>query len=308
MGIVSNRELKMDNKVLSSILKKKLIETFDYTIKFLEKYNLRWYVSSGTAIGAVRHHDIIPWDDDIDIFLPREDYDKFLELSKKMDERKYKLYSYYDEGYYHPYYKVVDMNTTIWEDRLKPCVLGVYVDVFPLEDTNVTPEEYDFIHEDCNKKLKLWYRSLSIPTLNTFIDLLLHARLKSVLFVIENAFYYRWRRKHYLKQYIAAHERYYQPNGIYYTHAFGFGGGEKDIYPKDWFANVVKMPFNRIIVNVPAGYHEYLTQVFGDYMTPPPIDKRVDTHGESRFYINLKERLDIKEIERRVSKGVTREY
>ena len=297
----------MDVNIFNSKLKKKLIDTFDYTIQFLEKYNLRWYVSSGTAIGAVRHNDIIPWDDDIDIFLPREDYDKLFKLRKKMDEDRYRLYSYHEKGYYHPYFKIVDMNTTIWEDRLKPYVLGVYVDVFPLEDTNITPEEYDAIHDDCYLKLNRWYRSLSIPTLRTFLNLLSHFRLRSVISVVENVLFYHWREKYYLHNYINAHNRYYQHDGAFYTHAFGFGGGKKDIYKKEWFENVIKTPFNRLTVNVPAGYNEYLTQVFGDYMTPPPIEKRVDAHGESRFYINQKGRNGIKEIEKRVSNGVTRE-
>ncbi|MBR6088023.1 MAG: LicD family protein [Prevotella sp.] len=292
----------------NDFFKTKLLEVFDYTIQFLESNNLRWYVSSGTAIGAVRHHDIIPWDDDIDIFLPREDYDKLFSLRYKMEESRYRLYSYHDAGYYHPYFKIVDMNTTIWEDRLKPCILGVYVDVFPLEDTNITSGEYDVIHADCYKKLSLWYRSLSIPTLRTFYDLLLHFRVRTIFAVLENLLFYRWHRDSYLNQYINAHEKYYQSNGEFYTHAFGFGGGKKDIYEKKWFAEVIKMPFNRLTVNVPIGYHEYLTQVFDDYMTPPPVEKRVDTHGESRLYVNLKERIDIKEIEKRVAKGFTREY
>lgn len=298
----------MDKESFDSVLKRKLIDTFDYTIQFLENNNLRWYVSSGTAIGAVRHHDIIPWDDDIDIFVPREDYDKLLELSKKMDESKYKLFSYHDKGYYHPYYKLVDMNTTIWEDRLKPFLLGAYVDIFPLEDTNITPEEYDTIHAECLNKLSLLYKAFSLPTVSTLWDLFIHFRAKSVLSVFENVLYYCWRKDSYLEQYVSAHNKYYQTDGKYYAHAFGFGGGKRDIYKKEWFREVIKMPFNRLTVNVPVGYHEYLTQVFGDYMTPPPVEKRVDTHGDSRYYINLKERVDIKEIEKRVKKGITREY
>lgn len=295
----------MEQESFNELLKSKLIEVFDYTIQFLNSRGLRWYVCAGTAIGAVRHKDIIPWDDDIDILMPRSDYDKLLECSNEMDGSGYKLFSLKDNGYYHPYYKIIDMNTTIWENRLIPYVLGAYVDIFPLEDTNITPTEYEALHNKCMKDLHKFHRSLTIPRFNVFVDLFIHKRLKTFLNVVNNALFYRWFRKYFLNKFVKDENKFYSPNGLNYAQPYGYCGAENEIYKKEWFADVIKGPFNRLTANIPVGYDQYLTQLFGDYMTPPPEDKRRCHDG--RYYINLKERLTIPEIEKRVKKGITRE-
>ena len=75
------------------------------------------------------------------------------------------------------------------------------------------------------------------------------------------------------------------------------------VYPKDWFSGNLKLLFEGLQINVPSGYDEFLTQIYGEYMTPPPEDKRVLCHDELRYYINLKERLSLEEVKRRVANG-----
>lgn len=96
-------------------MKNKLNEVFQFTIDFLNSYNLNWCVAYGTAIGAVRHHGIIPWDDDIDIFMPREDYNKFMSLRGELYDTHYRIIAMGDDNYWLPFAKLFDSNTTIWE-------------------------------------------------------------------------------------------------------------------------------------------------------------------------------------------------
>gem|GEM_PF-4050912 len=82
------------------MLKKALTSTLKGFINFCEQHNLRYYAAFGTAIGAVRHHGIIPWDDDIDVYMPREDYNKFLSLRGTLENSEYEIVDIENKGYY----------------------------------------------------------------------------------------------------------------------------------------------------------------------------------------------------------------
>ena len=101
--------------------------------EFCAREGLRWFISFGSAIGTVRHGGMIPWDDDIDVYMPREDFRKLLSLP---DPEGYEIVhlSRSSQPLPYTYAKFCDANSTIWEQRKYPCVIGVFIDVFPLED------------------------------------------------------------------------------------------------------------------------------------------------------------------------------
>ena len=83
--------MKYNDSEEDVMLKKALISTLKGFVNFCEQHNLRYYAAFGTALGAVRHHGIIPWDDDIDVYMPREDYNKFLSLRGTLESSEYEL-------------------------------------------------------------------------------------------------------------------------------------------------------------------------------------------------------------------------
>lgn len=103
---------------------------------FCEEHSLRYYLAYGTLLGAVRHKDIIPWDKDIDIFMPRPDFEKFLELTQNSDiKENIKSFSWKNtKGYYLPWIKVCDMSTRLVITRTTSKIpFGVWIDIFPLD-------------------------------------------------------------------------------------------------------------------------------------------------------------------------------
>lgn len=95
--------------------------------------NLKYYLAYGTLLGAVRNQKIIPWDDDVDVIMPREDYMKLLEIFPT--ESNYKLLSIYNvKSYYYPFLKIVDKRTKLEEKNFNKIQdMGVYIDVFPID-------------------------------------------------------------------------------------------------------------------------------------------------------------------------------
>ena len=105
--------------------------------KICNRHQLTYYAIGGTAIGAVRHHGIIPWDDDIDVGMPRPDYERFLEICRTSDLGNYELVSNETHRNYNlPFPKFCNRNTTLVERMDVPCVIGLFIDIFPLDNTS----------------------------------------------------------------------------------------------------------------------------------------------------------------------------
>ena len=123
----------MDRKYINvEELKHIQLDMLSDIAEFCEQNNIKYFLAYGTLIGAIRHKGYIPWDDDIDICMPRPDYDKFLSLYNKKDSA-YKAVAFeLDENYKLPFAKVNDTRTVMWETMYDQDVFGVYIDVFPL--------------------------------------------------------------------------------------------------------------------------------------------------------------------------------
>ena len=131
------RELRERFNPDGSLLRKQQLRMLDillYVDKVCKEHNIRYWLSSGTLLGAVRHGGFIPWDDDLDIEMLREDYDKFIEVFKDNDDYALQTYKS-DKHYYRTFAKVRDLHSQISEFELDKHYKyrGIFIDVFSIE-------------------------------------------------------------------------------------------------------------------------------------------------------------------------------
>lgn len=296
----------MENINFNKAFREKLLEAFRFTINFIELHNLRWCVAYGTAIGTVRHKGLIPWDDDIDIYMPRHDYEKLLDLKPEFSNTNYDIVSTRDKDYYLRFGKIYDKTTTLMETHHFRYNIGVYIDIFPLDSIEENSDLSRKNYYEAKRLFEKYKFSLANINIKDMISLILKGRFGTLYswysVFLKNAFVNSSKQ---LLKYNSFIKRHSNPNGNYYC-SFASTASNIEIYPREWFDSFISVPFEDMTVRLPIGYDAYLTHNYGEYMTPPPSDKQVPHHGQ--YYVNLNERLSLEEIERRVQKGETRVY
>ena len=258
-------------------LKKIQVEILDYIDKFCKKNKINYWIDCGTLLGAIRHSGYIPWDDDIDIGMLRDDYDKFLRLFNNEDS-KYKLLAVENNNdYYFAFGKVVDTNTVLFEpDEETGIKTGVYIDVFVYDnapdDDKLVKEMYD--KRDYYNKFRIAQLYPSLYDKTSF--------KKRIMRFFLNLYLKFLPKNYYTKKCIQNSKKYIYNN----TKRVGnFTSDAKIICDKHIFNSFIPVTFENKKYPAPVGYDEWLKAFYGDYMKLPPKEKQVSNHKFKAYYI-----------------------
>lgn len=279
--------------------KRILVRTLQAFDKFCTDHRLRYFATGGTAIGAVRHKGIIPWDDDIDVAMIREDYDRFISLKNELKNSKYEIVDPSNPGYYLSYAKFVDKTTTLWEVEQYEFVIGVFIDVFPLNHVEDNIERI----KDYQKEFLTTcychfggYQNLFCKSNLKYLSLLHPRRIYYWLYLLN----LKIRKKYYSKRFWEYEAQLRASKGnrlLNYDTQYAM---EKELFKSEWFEKQIRVPFEDTEICLMGGYDEYLTQMFGDYMTLPPVEQRISHHYH--YFLDLDRRWSLNEIKSYLSK------
>lgn len=254
-------------------MQKKMLEMLLYFKDFCAKHDLMFYLCGGAAIGAIREHGFVPWDDDIDVFMPRADYERFAELWKKYGDKDRYVYCRTNDkvNFHHSCTSLRDPNTTFicsYNQNLDICH-GVAFEIAPIDG--------------CPSS-KLARR---IQLFHAFVYALFNTQRlpnnKGKMFRIMATVLYKLIPSPKVRYKIWKHaeremSKYSWDECEYVTELIGSVKGMLYKHPKKWFASQKWVDFEGYKVPVMAGYDHYLTRIFGNYMQRPPKDQQHAKH------------------------------
>ena len=251
-----------------------------------EELDIRYYLLWGTLIGAVRHKGLIPWDDDIDIGIPRKDVQRIIDYynSAKNINNYYKAYTTSTkENYFFPVKRIVDTRTIVKGEKRptkKQCDCGIFVDVYPIEEAGETFEEASKFLRQQGKLVMM--RDFSIK------DKFVHAKT-SLLYTVAKIPLYLFAKVMGFKFWDNMLERRSNKRSASDTQYKCVWTGcscnpDKGVYHRDVFEKTEKARFEQYYFSIPAGYDEILTRSYGDYMKLPPENERIGHHEYKAYW------------------------
>lgn len=251
-------------------LKNMLVDMMKWFHEFCVRNNLRYYVLGGTMLGAIRHEGFIPWDDDIDIGMPRNDYERLIELMNKETKGRYVLETpdTEEKDFYYAFSKLYDTKTTLIENTKYQIKRGIYLDIFPLDGVGNSFEESKRFAESVYKyddllmlkiagfrKGRSFYKNIAV-----FLFRFLPVNSKKILKKLTN----KCKEKNY-------------DECTWIGNLLG-AWRLKEVMPKEYLGVPTLYKFENIEVFGAEYANEYLTSLYGDWKKLPPFEKRVTHH------------------------------
>ena len=257
-------------------LRKIQLEILDNVDNFCKKHNINYWLDCGTLLGAVRHSGYIPWDDDIDIGMLREDYDKFLTQYNKNNKR-YQLFAVENsDDYYFAFGKVIDTNTVLYEPDEKTGIkCGVYIDIFVYDNA---PDDDEKVQKMYDKRD--YYNKLRIAQL--YPNLYDHESLfkKTIRFFVN--IYLKFLPKNYYTTKVVENSKRYMNQKT--KRVGNFTSASRIICDKHIFDSFTEVTFEKRKYPAPKGYDAWLKSFYGDYMKLPPKEKQISNHQFKAYY------------------------
>lgn len=258
-------------------VKKIQIEILDVVAAFCEENKINYWLDSGTLLGAVRHKGYIPWDDDIDLGMLREDYDKFMLLFNK-NNTKYKFVCFENNNdYYLAFGKVIDTTTVLYEPDKNGSKLAINIDIFIYDNA---PDDDKLVKKMYDRRDKLAYMALfsrgsQILPRDTFLKKAEKSLLHIVFLGVSS--------KKCVSKLVDNSKTY---KNVTTRRVGNFTATTRIASDKRIFNSFVDVEFEGKFYKAPVGYDEWLTDFYGDYMQLPPADKRVSHHQYEAYLLD----------------------
>ena len=256
-------------------IKKIELEILTDVAEYCEKNAIRYYLSGGSMLGAVRHHGFIPWDDDIDIQMPRPDYERFI------NEYSNPVYSVccweHDKDYLCTYAKVEDTRTVLAENGDFGRNVGISIDVFPVDGLPADEKKMD---RRIRKMKALW----GLVVCATVKDISKRTKIKRLEIRIMRVIYKLFPLKSYATGCVIREAQKYPFDFSDKVATVVWGYGKREVISKSTATDYIKLDFEGRQFNVPRNYEDYLCHVYGDYMKLPPEQERVYKHHAKAWW------------------------
>ena len=234
-------------------------------------YNISYEVDGGTLLGAVRHKGFIPWDDDIDVRMLRQDYDRFISICRTvLDRNKYFLQTYEtDPGYRWGYARILRRGTFFQregQDALK-MKRGIFIDIFPCDGMPDCGLKKSLFNACCFLGRKILYSPVGATSEKNIVKKIGYKLLSIVPKRVGTSIF-------------EVLVNIYRDKNTTLIRTLGWGAPEEDVgFKREWMLETTELCFEDMIVKAPLKYDEHLRHMFGDdYMSLPPVEKRKPKH------------------------------
>lgn len=262
-----------------------LLNEFD---KVCRENDLTYFVSYGTLIGAMRHHGFIPWDDDIDLTMPRADYEALCAIADRCFHFPYFFQTEEsDPGFSRPFARLRNSETTaiqrIENNGRIPYNQGIFIDIFPLDNfPDTAAEQNSFKKEMLSKKRSMlrfseWSLRYREYPADTGVKRIKRAFKRSASGILSQYMIRFKKHNPYVSAFIRCAQTYNQSSAAEWCVPYFFSPGRHGAWRKSCFDQTIRVPFEMLTVPAPAGYDEILTASYGNWREFV-IGK--NTHGE----------------------------
>lgn len=263
------REMTLEERKQTSL---NILKNIDATCN---KLGIRYYLAYGTLIGAVRHKGFIPWDDDIDIWIPIKDYDSFIAAFNNTDYEIIDCYS--NENWPRCFSKISDKRTIIVDNDLADNQLhrGVSVDVFPIFNCDKNDKYWEKNILDYKKNInRLWNHRNGFFKKNILKNLIMSLYAKYQILIGKDIMFLKKKLK----------EIQINQKSTGYIGCILSPYGRKDVHEEECFSSTVVLQFEDAYFCAPVGWDKILSNIYDNYMELPPVEKQITNHNVKVYW------------------------